>query len=229
MYMRRAIQELGQERPPAPTIAFSTITAISVIMQLAIIALGAITFAFLGCWAFLRLRKRLRRGSPVELEVMILESEISIDFGADIELGYGGKLTGSRASFETIVSPVSPGRMAFDIDKLPMFQIQPRSGGILERRGKKTLILKPSQNLDSDVDMVFVDINDGRLTVSPFASKKVGSHIMLGSPTRLRTAPLASTGDSTPVPTALHRPQESWRPIEMFSPFGPATSKSLVD
>lgn len=181
--------------------------------QIVVILLAVITLTVGGAWVIIRTRERLRR--RFSTEYVIFESEVSIDIGDEgLEIEYEDDVDG-RLSMDMILNSASPRRMAFNIDKLPLLHIDRKPGNILERRGRKTLRLKPSQT--SDADMAVVDIKDGRLTVSPYSSKKDAAKLITEfPPTRRRTLRLSELDllSQSGVSTAPFMLQNSWRPLD---------------
>lgn len=184
--------------------------------QMVIFILGALAVTAVGAWWILRERRNMRESS--ETEYLILESSVSIEIGDDgIEIEYddNDEYYDGRGSYETVLNSAPAERLTFDMDNLPTFRVSCKPGNILERRGKKTLKLQPSS--DGDADMALVDIREGRLTISPFSSKKEPGKL-LGDfpPIRRRTPKVALFDGEIPpgIATAPHSLQNDWRPLD---------------
>ena len=206
------IREIGEDT--ARILMQHTTGTTSTFFRNTIIGLVAISIVVGGVWFITKKRSQLRESASKEY--VILESEVSIEFGDEgLEIEYDDENAEGRHSFETILGGDTPRSMAFEIDKLPSFHINRKSSSILERRGgKKTLILQASEGMDAD--MALLDIKDGRLTVSPFLSKKDGSRHFVDHPTRRRTPryPGEDSPEARGPTTAPHQLQDMWRPID---------------
>ena len=199
---------------------YTTSTSISKFLWHTIIALAAIALIVAGVWFIKSTRAQLREDAS--REYIILESEVSIEFGDDgVEIEYDEDGPEGRHSFETILGGEAPHRIAVEIDKLRAVRVNTRkNGGLLQRRGKKTLILRPSDHIDAD--MAIIQVEDGRLTLSPFSSKKEPSKAQTELPARRRTPKFPdsgvetcgstpSTAGTTGTATAPLQSQRNWR------------------
>lgn len=158
----------------------------------------------------LRIRNRnIPISDSQPLEYLILESTISIEIGDEgFELEYSddnGSPTG-RVSYETILNSATPQQLTFDIDKIPT---------LYERRGRRVLKLRPAET--GDADMALIDIKEGRLTVSPFSSRRDGVRVVTEFPPARRRTPRGYEGHEfgrSGIATAPHQLQSSWRPLD---------------
>lgn len=186
---------------------------IDIDFQTMIILLLGVVLIAAGVWFIRRTRKRRRDSS---MEYLILESEISIEIGDEgLEIEYEDEEADGRMSMEMILNSAPPQRLTFDIDNLPTFHIDRRSGNILERRGRKTLKLQPPQS--GDADMAILDIKEGRLTVSPFSSRKDPAKVAAEFPrTRRRILNVGALDSATQagISTAPYLLQSNWRPLD---------------
>lgn len=154
--------------PVLPTRSQSTNDALATSLRLILIFLAASSLVCGMLWLLMRrTRIRLRVGNGLDrsAELLILESDISIEMvGED---GEGSVLDFEdiigRGSFETVLSSVSATKIAFDLEKLPVMM----RGEISERRGRGRLRCDTtaSYNLDQ------VAVSTGPLSGSTQAEK----------------------------------------------------------
>lgn len=151
-----------------PTTLQSATDTLTASLRLVVIILAVLSVVCGALWLLLRrtrIRLRVSNGSDRSAELLILESDISIEMvGED---GQGSILdfedVVGRGSFETVLSSVSATKIAFDLEKLPVMM----RGEISERRGRGRLRCDTtaSYNLDQ------VAISTGPLSGSTQAEK----------------------------------------------------------
>jgi len=184
--------------------------------KMVLASLGVIAMITLASCVALRARKR-RQSQEESVEYLILESEVEIEIGDEsVEIEYEDEDINGRMSLETVLKSAPAHRLAFDINKLPVLHIDRKMGNILERRGKKTLKLSGPES--GEADMAFVDIKDGKLTLSPFSSRKEGFQTIPDFPiTRKRTPKKLDLCDVRlpfEIATAPQMMEHSWRPLD---------------
>ncbi|KAF2485144.1 hypothetical protein BDY17DRAFT_344043 [Neohortaea acidophila] len=191
-------------------LSFSTSSSLQTIIPiLALLLLAA------SC-TLLDLRRRTRAQSADSTEYLILESEISIEIGDEgFDIEYEDADGQGRISYETILKSATPHQWTFDIEHLPTLHVERQPGNILERRGRKTLKLRASGA--GDADMALLDVKQGRLTLSPFSSRREGVRVVGEFPPPRRRTPRGGMGERDVLvgaATAPYHLEHIWRPLD---------------